>query len=288
MASDNPARNPVVWGWDQIRAAVQGRGGAHPHAVLAAPPRIRSIGLADVRAALAEGIADFRADPTHYVFLCVIYPVLGLVLGRLASGQEALPLLFPLVAGFSLLGPFAAVGLYELSHRREAGQEIAWWHAFRVLDLPALGGILKLGLLLAGLFVLWLVAAEVIYLLTVAPLAPATLGALLKAVFTTWRGWVLLVAGNLVGLLFAVVALVLGVVSFPMMVDRGVRVELALQTSVRAVRANKLAMAGWGLIVAVALALGSVPFLLGLAVVFPVLGHATWHLYRRMVELPPG
>ena len=290
MTVGNPARNPVVWGWDQIRSALVGMEAArHRPATHEVPALlIRRIGTADLRAAVAGGIADFRADPTHYVVLCALYPALGLVLARLASGVHALPLIFPLVAGFSLLGPFAAVGLYELSRRREAGAEIAWWHAFDVIGSPAFGGILKLGLLLAGLFVLWLVAAEGIFLLTVGPLAPASPAALLHAVLFTWRGWILLVVGNGVGFLFAVGALVLGVVSFPMMVDRGVSVELAMQTSLRAVRANKRAMVGWGLIVAVGLVLGSVPFLLGLAVVIPVLGHATWHLYRRLVAFEPG
>ncbi|MDE2583015.1 MAG: DUF2189 domain-containing protein [Rhodospirillales bacterium] len=250
--------------------------------------RIRRIDAADLRAALAEGWDDFRADPTHYLFLCALYPALGLVLARAASGLQAQPLLFPLIAGFALLGPFAAVGLYELSRRREAGQEVAWWHAFEVFGSPALGGILKLGFALAGLFVLWLVAAEGIYLLTLGPAAPASAGALLSLVFTTRAGWVLLVVGNAVGFLFAAVALLVGVVSFPMMVDRHVGVEVAMQTSLQAVRANKRAMAGWGLIVAVGLVLGSAPFLLGLAVVIPVLGHATWHLYRRVVTFPLG
>lgn len=289
MTVGNPARNPVVWGWDQIRSALHGMEAARhrPTVRVASAPRIRRIGAADLRAALVEGYDDVRADPTHYLFLCALYPAVGLVLGRLASGVQAFPLLFPLVAGFSLLGPFAAVGLYELSRRREAGQDIAWWHAFGVFGSPALDGILKLGLALAGLFVLWLVAAEAIYLLTLGALAPNSVGALLDAVFFTWRGWVLLVVGNGVGFLFALAALALGVVSFPMMVDRGVGVELAIQTSLRAVRENKLAMAGWGLIVAVGLVLGSVPFLLGLAVAIPVLGHATWHLYRRVVEIEP-
>ena len=290
MTVGNPARNPVVWGWDHIRSALHGMDAAgHRHTPApAVAPRIRQLSAGDLFAALGEGFDDFRADPTHYLFLCAIYPALGLLLARVASGAAAFPLLFPLVAGFALLGPFAAVGLYELSRRREAGAEIAWWHAFDVFRSPALGDILKLGLALAGLFVLWLVAAEAIYLLTVGALAPASFGALLHDALFTWRGWVLIAAGNLLGLGFAVVALMIGVVSFPMLVDGAAGVELAVTTSLAAVRANKAAMAGWGLIVAFWLMVGSVPFLLGLAVVIPVLGHATWHLYRRTVATGQG
>ncbi len=285
MSVGSPARNPVVWGWDQLREALHARPVAPPLAL--GQIGIARIGPADLGLALRAGWQDFRADPTHYVFLCAFYPVVGLILARFASGAGTVALLFPLVAGFALLGPFAAVGLYELSRRRAAGQDIAWWHAFDVFRAPGFPEILKLGLALAALFVLWLIVAEAIYLLTLGPVAPASLGALLTAVFTTRAGWVLLVLGNGVGFGFAAAALAMGVVSFPMMVDRGVSVGAALAISFAAVRANPAAMAGWGLIVALALVLGSVPFLLGLAVVIPVLGHATWHLYRRVVVVPP-
>ncbi len=287
MSIGNAARNPVVWGWDQVRGALAGMEEARHHELAHPLPRIRTLTVADLRASLGEGYADFRADPTHYLFLCALYPAIGLVLGRLASGGGALPLLFPMIAGFALLGPFAAVGLYELSRRREAGQDIAWWHAFGVFGSPALGGILKLGLMFAALFVLWLVAAEGIYLLTLGHFAPASVRALLGAVLTTRAGWMLLLLGNLVGFLFALAALVLGVMSFPMLVDRRVGVELAVRTSFEAVWRNKAVMAGWGLIVAAAMVVGSIPFLLGLAVALPVLGHATWHLYRRVVAFGP-
>ena len=287
MSIGNAARNPVVWGWDQVRGALAGMEEARHHELAHPLPRIRTLTVADLRDSLREGYADFRADPTHYLFLCALYPAIGLVLGRLASGGGALPLLFPMIAGFALLGPFAAVGLYELSRRREAGQDIAWWHAFGVFGSPALGGILKLGLMFAALFVLWLVAAEGIYRLTLGHFAPASVSALLGAVLTTRAGWVLLLLGNLVGFLFALAALVLGVVSFPMLVDRRVGVELAVRASFEAVRRNKAVMAGWGLIVTAALVVGSIPFLLGLAVAIPVLGHATWHLYRRVVAFGP-
>ena len=283
MSVGTPARNPVVWGWDQLRGAL------HPHpAVIHPAPKLAIARLApsDLGAALAEGWADFRADPTHYLFLCAFYPVVGLVLGRLASGAGTVALIFPLVAGFALLGPFAAVGLYELSRRREAGQPVAWWTAFGVFRAPYFPEILKLGLGLSAWFVLWLIVAEGLYLLTLGPVAPHSVAALLAAVFGTRAGWALLVLGNAAGFGFAAAALVAGVVSFPMIVDRGVSVETALAASLATARANPAMIAGWGLIVAAILVLGSLPFLLGLAVAIPLLGHATWHLYRRAVIWP--
>jgi uncharacterized membrane protein len=126
-----------------------------PHAFgSATPPVIRSIGLSDLRDALRLGWEDFKAVPSHAVILCVIYPVLGIVLFRMVLGYSVLPLLFPLAAGFALLGPFAALGLYELSRRRERGEEASASDALGVLRAPSFGAMLGLGIMLLALFVL--------------------------------------------------------------------------------------------------------------------------------------
>jgi uncharacterized membrane protein len=246
-------------------------------------PRVRRIGFSDLRVALDQGLADFREIPSHAVFLCLIYPIVGIFLGGLLLRYYVVPLLFPLVAGFALIGPFAAVGLYELSRRRELGLDSSWQHAFDVLRSPAKWSLLAVGLLLMGLFIAWLLTARWLYHVTMAPLAPQDIGAFARDLFTTAAGWRMIVWGNLIGLAFAIVALCLSVVSFPLLLDRHVNAAVAMLTSFRSVLENPLAMAAWGIIVAAALVVGSIPFLLGLAVVMPILGHATWHLYRRVV-----
>jgi uncharacterized membrane protein len=278
-------RNPVLWGWDYLTGAVTAVGSARTEGPgQLARPAIRRIDVDDLRAALAAGFQDFAASRTDVVAVCVIYPLIGLVLARLAFGYDIMQLLFPLAAGFALLGPFAAIGLYEMSRRREQGYEVSWADALAVRHLPQFGAILRLGLLLAGIFLLWLVIAQAIYILTLGPKEPESFGAFLQSVFTTGAGWAMIVIGIGVGFLFALLVLSISVVSFPMMVDRAdVTPELAIATSIRAVRANKRTVAIWGLIVAAGLVVGSIPFLLGLAIVMPVLGHATWHLYRRVV-----
>jgi uncharacterized membrane protein len=249
---------------------------------------VRKIGLSDLSDALRMGWEDFKAVPTHAVVLCVIYPVLGLVLFRLAVGYSVLPLLFPLAAGFTLIGPFAALGLYELSRRRERGEEAAAWHAMRVLRAPSFGAILEVGTLLLILFGIWIAAADAIYIATFGHAPAASIPDFARRVLTTPEGWSLIIVGCGVGFLFAVVALCVSVVSFPLMLDRHATAIDAIRTSLRAVRENPFAMAVWGLIVAVLLAIGSLPFFVGLAVVLPVLGHATWHLYRKLVEPDPN
>lgn len=282
-------RNPVEWGVDQFKHAAlafesAGRAGRRTRDNLHSPaPVVCRIGVTDLRDVLARGVDDFGAYRTDVIFLCVIYPLVGLVLARLAFGYEMLPLVFPLASGFALVGPFAAVGLYEMSRQREMGIEVTWADAFGVVRSPSFGAIVLLGLLLMGIFLLWLVAAEAIYQLTLGPAPPASLASFVRDVFTTDVGWVMIGFGVGVGFLFALLVLAISVVSFPLLLDREVGLDTAILTSVRAVVANPGPMAIWGLIVAGGLVIGSIPFFLGLIIVMPVLGHATWHLYRKVV-----
>ncbi len=251
---------------------------------LTALPVVRRISLSDLSESLRQGWEDFKVWPTHAVFLCIIYPIVGLVLGGIALGYAVLPLLFPLAAGFALLGPVAALMMYELSRRRERGEPTSIQAALGVIRAPGFPAIVAIGLLLMGLFLLWLGVARQLYQsLFGVYAAPESIGPFLRQVFTTEAGWQLIVYGNVIGFVFALVAFCLSVISFPMLLDRDVGAATALLTSVRAVMVNPLVMAAWGLIVAALLFLGSLPAFIGLAVVMPVLGHATWHLYRKLV-----
>ncbi len=282
-------RNPAEWGVEQLGAANQALGRAghslrRPEAARGAPlPAVRQIAPADLKDALVRGLDDFAAYRSDVLFLCIVYPLAGLVLAWAAFGYDLLPLLFPLASGFALIGPVAAVGLYEMSRRREQGLEITWADAFGVLRAPAFGAILVLGLVLLAIFLAWLAVAQGIYMATLGPEPPASLGSFARDVLTTGAGWAMIVIGCGVGFLFAVLVLTISVVSFPLLLDRDVGLYTAVATSVRAVLANPETMAFWGLIVAGGLVLGSLPLLLGLIFVMPVLGHATWHLYRKVV-----
>lgn len=253
-----------------------------------AAPVIRDVRLRDLGDALYRGWEDFKAVPSHALLLCVIYPVLGVALFRLVIGYSVLPLLFPLAAGFALIGPFAALGLYELSRRCERGEEASAWHAFSVLSAPSFGAMLGLGTLLLTLFVIWVAAANAIYVGLFGYAPAAGIPDFASRIFTTREGLLLIVVGCGVGFLFALVALCISVVSFPMMLDHHATVAAAIYTSLRVVAKNPVSMAAWGLIVAALLVIGSVPLFLGLTVVLPVLGHATWHLYRKAVEPDPN
>jgi uncharacterized membrane protein len=282
-------QSPPGWGWEQIRLAANQIGSATPEEYWReglqgdVAPTVRRIGINDLRDALARGLADFQANRTDVIFLCVIYPIVGIVLGRVASGYGLLPLLFPLASGFALIGPLAAVGLNELSRRREWGVETRWVDAFGVLHAPSIGSIALLGVLLIGLFLLWLVLAQVIYVVTLGPAAPASAVGFFTDVFTTRAGWAMIAVGIGVGFLLALLVLSISVVSFPLLLDRNVGIGTAVSTSMRVVATNPGTMAVWGFIIACSLVIGSLPLFVGLVVVLPILGHATWHLYRKAV-----
>ncbi len=283
-------RNPISWSANQVEhvaGAVKSAVDAihRPEEALRAPrPIVREITIADLGAALKAGFEDFKVYRTDVITLCALYPVIGLVLARIVIGRGMFELMFPVASGFALIGPFVALGLYEMSRRREQGGPVSWATAFDVLRSRSVGGIAVLGFLLLAIFLIWVTVARQIYDWTLGPGHPAAITAFAQELFLTGAGWTLIVAGVGVGFLFAVVVFVISVVSFPLLLDRtDVGVDVAIGTSIRAVLRNPGTMAAWGLIIAGGLVLGSIPLFVGLAVVIPVLGHATWHLYRRVV-----
>jgi len=277
-------RNPIEWSGAQLVSAAHaaeavGRSVDHMRDTAHSPaPAIRRISAHDVWQSVRQGFVDFEEYRSDVIFLCATFPVVGIVLARLAFGSDLLPLLFPLASGFAIIGPLAAVGLYEMSLRREQGAEVGWANAFDVLKAPAIAGI-------AALFLVWLLAAWLIFQLTLAPTMSHDPSApdFVKAVLFTAPGREMIMVGMGVGFLFALLAMMLSVVSFPLLLDRDTGLDTAIGTSFRAVLANPGPMALWGLIVAAGLLAGSAVVFVGLMVAVPVLSHATWHLYRKLI-----
>lgn len=249
-----------------------------------AEPTIRRIEIADIGDALRLGWQDFLAAPTQLLFLGLLYPLVGLFAARATGGGDLMALFYPLVAGLSLMGPVAAVGIYEISRRRERGWAVSWLDAFAVLRSPSILSIAALGLILLVFFGAWVLVAQTIYGATLGSVArPASVEEFVHLLFQTPEGWDLILYGNAAGFIFALIVLALTGVSFPLLLDRDVGPGVAVRTSLRAVATNPVPMAAWGLTVAVLLAAGSLPLFVGLAVVMPLLGHGTWHLYRKVV-----
>lgn len=288
---DHTIGNPLSWSAQEAAAVGRQIGSIATHIGHdtddLAHPGVRRITVHDLREVLRAGVEDFGACRTDVVALCVFYPVIGVLLAWIAFDRNLVPLLFPMIAGFALLGPVAGVGLYEMSRMREKGEEPSWGHAFSVVKSPSFPAIVVLGLLLGAVFVVWLMTAHGIYYATLGPESPASVGAFFRDVFTTGAGWAMIVVGCAIGFLFAALVLASSVVSFPLILDRDVGVPVAIITSLRVAAANPVPIAVWGLIVTAGLVIGSIPLFLGLIVVLPVLGHATWHLYRRTVVVDP-
>ncbi|WP_149588431.1 DUF2189 domain-containing protein [Tabrizicola flagellatus] len=277
--------NPLSWTLGALGSAAgyATEVAAHSAADPDVRPETRVLVPGDLRAALRKGWDDLAAMRSDVLFACMLYPAMGAVLLALASQGNLTHLLFPVLSGFALVGPVAALGLYELSRRRQAGQEVSWGAMFEVLRNPRFPRILMLSLFNALLFMVWLLVADAIHAATLGPDRPASLMALVTAALTTPAGWVMTVVGTAVGAVLAAAVLAVSAISFPLLLDRDVTLPVAVMTSVQVARENPGVMATWGLIVAGGLVLGILPLLLGLVVVLPVLGHATWHLYRAAV-----
>lgn len=287
MASEHHVENPMEYVFEKLAWGFRDFGRLlipHParHAGQSIP-EVRRITVADLRDALREGAADVGAFRDDVLFIGVFYPIAGLLLAAVAFNNNLLMMLFPLVSGFAILGPVAASGLYEMSRRRDLGEHVTWADAFKVFSSPAIGSILGMGAILLALFGLWLAAAYQIGVATLGADTPPTLRMFLQEVFLSQASPALIVGGVSVGFLFAAVAFVISVVSAPLLLDRDVGLWIAIRTSLKVVGANPGAMILWAGIIAGALALGSIPALAGLIVVVPLLGHASWRLYRKLV-----
>jgi uncharacterized membrane protein len=244
---------------------------------------VRKIGVSDLWQSLKQGVADFNAKPSIGLFLVLIYPLFALLVTVVVVSDDLLYLGFPIMAGLTLLGPMISVALFEMSRRRERGLEPNWRSAFGFIHSSAFAPIAALSIVMMCLYLGWLFMAEIIYFGTFGATPPESMADFFNQLTTTRHGHGLIIYGNGVGFLFACAALAISVVAFPLLLDKPTTSLTAISVSMRAFAANIPVMALWGLIVVALLAFGAVFFLIGLVAVLPILGHATWHLYRKLV-----
>lgn len=245
-------------------------------------PVVRRVSVADIAEALILGLRDFQAYPLYGLALGGLYAAGGTMIVLCLTYFGMVYFAYPLAAGFALLGPFVAIGLYEISRRRERGEPVsmaAIWSAIR-----SRGEIGWMAFVTLFFFVVWMYQVRLLIALLLGLNASfASLGEFITAVFTTNEGLLFLALGNLDGAALSLILFSLTVVSFPLLLERDVDFVTAMVTSVRAVVTIPLPMIGWAGVIVVLLIVSAIPWFLGLVVTLPVLGHATWHLYRKIV-----
>lgn len=237
----------------------------------------------DLRAALAAGWSDFKAMPAYGLFFALFYMLGGIALyfGMVSNGQ--LVWFIAVAAGFPILAPFAAIGIYEVSRRREAGQAVSWPVVLGALHGRGNGQLALMAVLMVIFFGFWVILARGIFAIFFAQsgIGGETLGMLLS-----WQGMAMLAFGTLAGALIALALFSVTVISLPMLLERDIDFVTAMIASVEVVSQNRKTMMEWAALIAVVLFLSMLPIFLGLLIALPVLDHATWHIYRHALPSP--
>ena len=248
-----------------------------------APPfEIRKIEISDVMDCIAKGVRDFGRAPLYGLFFGAIYAIGGLAIVWVAFAMDYPYLAYPFTVGFALFAPFGAAGTYEISRRLESGEPLSW-----PVVLGAVWGRVGkelgwLGLVSLFTLIIWLDLAVFVFLMFYGANVPS-LNELFSNTLTTPYGILFLLVGNGLGAIIALIVFSITAISPPLVVDRDVDFVTAMTTSVRAVMVNPRPMLAWAIVIGADLAIAFVTLFIALLVIFPVLGHTTWHLYRRLV-----
>lgn len=245
-------------------------------------PVVNTVTPTDILECLDAGIRDFRAAPKYGLFFGAFYALAGWLLVSLVYYLEHPYLVYPLATGFALFAPFAATGLYDVSRRLERGEPLSWAHVLSSVRAVSGKELAWMAVVTVFTLIIWLDIAAFLFFAFMG-FGGGTSDNLLNEILTTSRGWVFLTIGNIVGAALAAIVFSYSAISFPMLYDREVDFVTAMVTSVKTVLKNPYAMAVWAIIIGIHLALSLVSLFAGLIVVLPILGHTTWHIYRKAV-----
>ncbi|MEM9140009.1 MAG: DUF2189 domain-containing protein [Pseudomonadota bacterium] len=248
-------------------------------------PAVKSITIADIREAFAAGLRDFQKAPVYGLVFGLMFSLAGIAIALALFRGDARYWVFPVAAGFPLIGPFAAVGVYEVSRRLEAGEPLSWRAVLLAGFRQHNSQLPFFAVFTVFAFLVWIVLARVIFAVSFGT-SPMTNVMTSFEVFFTGPGVIMLIVGTGVGAALAALLFSISVVGVPLLLDRDIDVVTAMITSVQAVAENARPMLSWGLIIAGAIVAAMLPLFLGMILVFPAIGHASWHVYRKVVEGP--
>lgn len=248
-----------------------------------AMPQINTITFADIGEVLRMGLADFARAPLFGLFFGGVYTLGGIIIALSLSVWNIPWMIYPVAIGFPLVGPFVAVGLYEVSRRLEQGRPLVWREVIGVIWLQRQREVAWMAFVILFVFWVWMYQVRLLVAIMLSQMSFSTLQRFIDVILTTPAGWTFLAVGHVVGAVLALILFSITVVSIPLLMEREVDFVTAMITSVKAVTTNAVPMLAWGVFVTLAVIVSSVPLFLGLLVTLPVLGHATWHLYRKAV-----
>ncbi|MEM6889206.1 MAG: DUF2189 domain-containing protein [Pseudomonadota bacterium] len=246
-------------------------------------PTIKSITQADIRAALNEGLADFKRAPVYGLFFGAVFSLVGVAIAWTLYRGQASYWIFPVAAGFPLIGPFAAVGVYEVSRRLETGEDLGWWGILTAGMRQQNAQLPFFAVLTVFAFLTWIVLARVIFAVSFGTSSMTNIMTSFE-VFFSGPGLMMLLIGTIVGAALAALLFSISVIGVPLLLDQNIDVVTAIITSVQSVIENREAMIFWGAVVAGAIVVAMAPLFLGMVIVFPILGHASWHIYRKVID----
>ena len=256
-----------------------GRAAQRPGAL----PAVAALSISDLRQCLFEGMSDFARAPVYGIFFGAVFALAGLAIVAALTWWQIPWLIYPFAIGFPLIGPFAAAGLYEVSRRLETGQPLSWGTVLPVVWAQRGRELSWMAFVMLFVFWIWMYQIRLLVALFLGRLSFSTLDRFLTIVFTTTEGWIFLAVGHVVGAAISLGLFSITVISIPLLMERNIDFVTAMITSIKTVAASPAVLLGWGVVVTVSMIVACVPFFLGLLVVLPVLGHTTWHIYRRAV-----
>ncbi|MTI43900.1 putative membrane protein [Roseibium hamelinense] len=255
-------------------------------AALPPEPKVRTISFDDVIDALSAGLNDFKRAPQYGLVIGAFFALGGLIVVLSASALSMSYLSYPLAAGFVLIGPFAAVGLYEVSRRISAGEEISWSKIFTTMWEQKGRELSWMAFVVLFIQIMWMYQVRLLLALFLGFRSFASFGEFLNEVVSTPEGLMFLAVGHVVGAILSLILFTLTVISFPLLLEQDRDFITAMITSVKAVTASPIPMIGWAFIVTIVLIVSMAPAFLGLVITLPILGHTTWHLYKKCVSFP--
>jgi uncharacterized membrane protein len=248
-------------------------------------PEVRSVDVSDLTDILGLAVNDMRRAPAHSMAFGIVYALGGFGLSLLLMQREMPYLIYPLAMGFALIAPFVGAGLYDISRRLEAGEQPTWDTVFNSMCLACRRDLRWMAFVTAFAFIIWMDIAAMITFAFMG-FQSTTMTEFVREVFTTPNGLLFLGVGNVAGAIIAAAVFAISVIAFPLLYDRDVDFVTAMVTSVRLVLRNKMTMLAWALTIAWMMVVSALSGFLALVFILPLLGHATWHLYRKAVAPP--